>query len=40
MMADVPIHHVKTIYSTVGDLFAWLAIAGLANEVYTVYRMN
>jgi apolipoprotein N-acyltransferase len=29
MMADVPIHHVKTIYSTVGDLFAWLAIAGL-----------
>jgi apolipoprotein N-acyltransferase len=29
MMVDVPIHHVKTIYSTIGDLFAWLTIAGL-----------
>jgi len=29
MVADVPIHGVRTIYATIGDLFAWLSVAGL-----------
>jgi apolipoprotein N-acyltransferase len=29
MIAYVPIHGVRTIYATIGDLFAWLSIAGL-----------
>jgi len=29
MVADVPIHGVSTIYATIGDLFAWLSVAGL-----------
>jgi apolipoprotein N-acyltransferase len=28
MVADVPTHGVHTIYATIGDLFAWLCIAG------------
>ena len=30
MVADVPMHGVHTIYATIGDLFAWLSMAGLA----------
>jgi apolipoprotein N-acyltransferase len=29
MVAYVPIHGVHTIYATIGDLFAWLSLAGL-----------
>ena len=29
MVAYVPIHGVRTIYATIGDLFAWLCIIGL-----------
>lgn len=29
MVAAVPIHGVRTIYATIGDLFAWLCIIGL-----------
>ncbi|HMA38363.1 MAG TPA: nitrilase-related carbon-nitrogen hydrolase [Chloroflexia bacterium] len=29
LVADVPIHGVRTIYATIGDLFAWLCISGL-----------
>ena len=29
MVAYVPVHGVHTIYATIGDLFAWLCIAGL-----------
>ena len=30
MVAYVPMHGVRTIYATIGDLFAWLCIIGLA----------
>ena len=30
MLAELPTHGVRTIYATVGDVFAWLCIAGLA----------
>jgi apolipoprotein N-acyltransferase len=30
MVADVPMHGVHTIYAMIGDLFAWLSLAGLA----------
>jgi apolipoprotein N-acyltransferase len=29
MVADVPVKGVRTVYSTIGDLFAWIGIAGL-----------
>ena len=29
MVADVPVQGVRTIYATIGDVFAWLSIAGL-----------
>ena len=29
MVAYVPMHGVRTIYATIGDLFAWLCIIGL-----------
>jgi apolipoprotein N-acyltransferase len=29
MVAYVPMQGVRTIYATIGDLFAWLSIAGL-----------
>src|SRR6266567_3799660 len=29
MVASVPMHGVRTIYATIGDLFAWLCIVGL-----------
>ena len=29
MTVDVPIYNIKTIYSVIGDLFAWLSIFGL-----------
>ena len=29
MVASVPMHGVRTIYATIGDLFAWLCIIGL-----------
>jgi hypothetical protein len=29
MVAYVPIQGVHTIYATIGDLFAWLSLAGL-----------
>jgi len=29
MYVDVPTKGVKTIYSTIGDLFAWLCVLGL-----------
>jgi apolipoprotein N-acyltransferase len=29
MVAQVPAYHVRTIYSIIGDLFGWLAVAGL-----------
>ena len=29
MVAYVPVHGVRTIYATIGDLFAWLCILGL-----------
>jgi apolipoprotein N-acyltransferase len=33
IVADVPIHGVRTIYATVGDLFAWLSVAGLVGLI-------
>ena len=30
MIAYVPTHGVKTVYSVIGDLFAWLSLAGFA----------
>lgn len=30
MVADVPIRGAHTIYATIGDLFAWLCLGGLA----------
>ena len=29
MVASVPMQGVRTIYATIGDLFAWLSVAGL-----------
>jgi apolipoprotein N-acyltransferase len=29
MVAYIPMHGVRTIYATIGDLFAWLSLAGL-----------
>ena len=29
MVAYVPMHGVRTIYATIGDLFAWLCMIGL-----------
>jgi apolipoprotein N-acyltransferase len=29
MVANVPMHGVRTIYAMIGDLFAWLCIIGL-----------
>jgi hypothetical protein len=29
MVAQLPLRHVTTVYSRVGDLFGWLCIAGL-----------
>jgi apolipoprotein N-acyltransferase len=29
MVASVPMHGVRTIYATTGDLFAWLCVIGL-----------
>lgn len=33
MVVQVPIRGVRTLYSRIGDLFAWIALAGLALEV-------
>jgi apolipoprotein N-acyltransferase len=33
MIAHVPIGHVPTVYSRIGDLFAWLCVAGLGLSV-------
>ena len=33
MVAQVPTAHVRTIYGRVGDLFAWLCVAGLAATI-------
>lgn len=30
MVAQVPVGHLRTVYSRIGDLFAWICIAGLA----------
>jgi apolipoprotein N-acyltransferase len=30
LVAEVPTRGVRTIYSRIGDLFSWLALAGLA----------
>lgn len=30
MVASVPTHGARTVYATIGDLFAWLCIVGLA----------
>ncbi len=33
MVADVPVHGVRTIYAAIGDLFAWLSIVGLVGLI-------
>jgi apolipoprotein N-acyltransferase len=33
MISDVPVRGVRTAYSTIGDLFAWLCVAGLVTIV-------
>lgn len=33
MIADVPMEGVTTIYSRIGDLFAWLSVAGFVAVV-------
>lgn len=33
MVAQVPFGHVRTVYSYVGDLFAWLCVAGLLGAI-------
>lgn len=39
MIAQIPIHGVHTIYSVIGDLFGWLAVAGfVAVTVWAVIR--
>jgi apolipoprotein N-acyltransferase len=30
MVAQVPLGNVATVYARIGDLFAWLCVAGLA----------
>jgi apolipoprotein N-acyltransferase len=30
LVAELPVRGVRTIYSRAGDLFSWLALAGLA----------
>jgi apolipoprotein N-acyltransferase len=39
MVAQVPTHRVFTLYSVIGDLFAWLCVAGLLTCIGTgIYR--
>ncbi len=39
MVVQVPIHGVRTIYTVIGDLFSWLAIAGFVFIVgWAIYR--
>jgi apolipoprotein N-acyltransferase len=39
MVAQVPTHRVFTLYSVIGDLFAWLCVAGLLAGIGTgIYR--
>lgn len=33
MMGQLPVYQIRTIYSLIGDLFGWLALAGLAGLV-------
>jgi apolipoprotein N-acyltransferase len=44
MYADVPIQHTFTIYSLIGDVFAWLCIAGsiifLIAVIFKKYRQR
>jgi hypothetical protein len=35
MIAQVPIGHIRTLYATTGDLFAWLCVAGVAAALGT-----
>jgi len=35
MLADVPVQSVFTIYSVIGDLFAWLCVIGLIILIVT-----
>jgi apolipoprotein N-acyltransferase len=35
MVAQVPAYHVTTLYSIIGDLFGWLAVAGFAAIIVT-----
>jgi apolipoprotein N-acyltransferase len=39
MVAQVPMHRVFTLYSVIGDFFAWLCVAGLLASIGTgIYR--
>ncbi|HYF76947.1 MAG TPA: nitrilase-related carbon-nitrogen hydrolase [Symbiobacteriaceae bacterium] len=40
MVAQVPVHGVRTIYAAVGDLFAWLNVGALALVVGTALRQR
>jgi hypothetical protein len=39
MIAQVPLAHVSTIYTHVGDLFAWLCIASLLIMIAVALRV-
>ena len=40
MVAQVPIKGVRTIYARIGDLFAWLCVAGLSISIGTgIHRL-
>jgi apolipoprotein N-acyltransferase len=36
MIAQVPVGHVRTIYARIGDLFAWLCVAGIGVTIVAV----
>jgi apolipoprotein N-acyltransferase len=38
LVAQVPIHGTRTVYSLLGDWFAWLCLAGLAGVVITAIK--
>lgn len=40
MVVDVPIYHTKTLYPLIGDLLAWLSIAGLAVLAFMPKKIN
>jgi apolipoprotein N-acyltransferase len=38
MVVSVPVHGVRTPYAQIGDVFAWLCLAGLAGFAVVAVR--